>query len=221
VDPSAEDGDQESWTPYHYGFNNPIKNTDPDGKIPVPIIGAIIGGLVDVAIQSAEIGLTDKSFSKDFSWKSVGISTVAGATGAGLASKIGKLGTITKIGIELAHDAAAGAINQYANEGKVDVETTMVNAIGGKIVGDAVSGVVSKKMYNSPEAKRLTRIAKRENNIATNNPRAARINKAKVASQQAENYAKAKAIAASTSSSGATGKIVELLVKEEKEKRKK
>lgn len=39
VDPSAEDGDQESWTPYHYGFNNPIKNTNPDGKLPLPVIG--------------------------------------------------------------------------------------------------------------------------------------------------------------------------------------
>lgn len=40
VDPETEEGDQESWTPYHFGFNNPILQTDPDGRNPiVPIVG--------------------------------------------------------------------------------------------------------------------------------------------------------------------------------------
>jgi RHS repeat-associated protein len=33
VDPELEDG-QESWTPYHFGFNNPPLHNDPDGKNP-------------------------------------------------------------------------------------------------------------------------------------------------------------------------------------------
>lgn len=214
-----EQYDYGAWTPYHYGFNNPVKNTDPDGKIPVPVVGAIIGGLVDIAIQSAEIGLTDKTFSTDFSWKSVGVSTVAGATGVGLASKIGKLGIVAKIGIELAHDAAAGAINQYAAAGKVDAKTTMANAIGGKIVADAVRGIVSKKIASSPEAKRLAKVARRESNNASNNPSQGRINKAKLATQQAENYQKTKAIATDSSSSGAIAKFMDLLVNKEKEKK--
>ena len=34
VDPDLEEG-QESWTPYHFGFNNPPLLSDPDGKIPI------------------------------------------------------------------------------------------------------------------------------------------------------------------------------------------
>jgi RHS repeat-associated protein len=32
VDPSHEDGGQESWSTYQYVFNNPVRNTDPDGR---------------------------------------------------------------------------------------------------------------------------------------------------------------------------------------------
>ncbi|MDD2793852.1 MAG: hypothetical protein PHD73_11780 [Sediminibacterium sp.] len=34
IDPEVEDG-QESWTPYHFGFNNPPLRSDPDGKNPI------------------------------------------------------------------------------------------------------------------------------------------------------------------------------------------
>jgi RHS repeat-associated protein len=34
VDPLADREGQESWTPYHYGFNNPLRYNDPDGKCP-------------------------------------------------------------------------------------------------------------------------------------------------------------------------------------------
>jgi RHS repeat-associated protein len=34
IDPLAEVEEQESWTPYHFTFNNPIRYNDPDGKCP-------------------------------------------------------------------------------------------------------------------------------------------------------------------------------------------
>jgi RHS repeat-associated protein len=39
IDPETEEGGQEAFSPYHFGFNNPISNSDPDGKFPTPIIG--------------------------------------------------------------------------------------------------------------------------------------------------------------------------------------
>lgn len=39
VDPMTDEGGQESWSPYHFGYNNPVTFSDPDGKIPIiPII---------------------------------------------------------------------------------------------------------------------------------------------------------------------------------------
>jgi RHS repeat-associated protein len=40
VDPLAEEEGQESCTPYHFTYNNPVRFEDADGKIPIP---AIIG----------------------------------------------------------------------------------------------------------------------------------------------------------------------------------
>jgi RHS repeat-associated protein len=62
VDPLADKEGQESWTPYHYGFNNPARYNDPDGRVP-PLWaamavqaakGAAIGVAIDYAFQVAE-----------------------------------------------------------------------------------------------------------------------------------------------------------------------
>ena len=37
MDPTPDNGGQESWTTYHYVFNNPVKLTDPDGRCPTCI----------------------------------------------------------------------------------------------------------------------------------------------------------------------------------------
>ncbi|SJZ85842.1 RHS repeat domain-containing protein [Sediminibacterium ginsengisoli] len=35
IDPLADEEDQETHTPYHFGFNNPVLHSDPDGKNPI------------------------------------------------------------------------------------------------------------------------------------------------------------------------------------------
>ncbi len=35
VDPESEEADQESWNPYHFGLDNPIRYNDPDGRNPI------------------------------------------------------------------------------------------------------------------------------------------------------------------------------------------
>jgi RHS repeat-associated protein len=37
VDPIADEEDQESWSVYHYSYNNPIRFNDPDGEAPTDI----------------------------------------------------------------------------------------------------------------------------------------------------------------------------------------
>ncbi len=53
IDPSADEEDQESETPYGYVANNPISRTDPDGRIWGQIFGAVAGAVVDYGTQVA------------------------------------------------------------------------------------------------------------------------------------------------------------------------
>jgi RHS repeat-associated protein len=108
IDPRADDLAQ--WSSYVYVGDNPVSLKDPNGDCPW-CIGAFIGAVTDIAIQGAEIYLDDSKSFDDFSFTSVGISAAAGATGVGLASKISKMGTLAKIGTEVAFDAAASAGN--------------------------------------------------------------------------------------------------------------
>ena len=39
IDPLSNEEDQESFTPYHFGFNNPVLHNDPDGKFPIIPVG--------------------------------------------------------------------------------------------------------------------------------------------------------------------------------------
>ncbi len=55
LDP-AEEEEPESWSPYHYVYWNPIKNTDPDGRTPILStigvgIGADIGGGIEAGMH--------------------------------------------------------------------------------------------------------------------------------------------------------------------------
>ncbi|MET0465658.1 MAG: DUF6443 domain-containing protein [Chitinophagaceae bacterium] len=51
IDPLASEGGQEVLTPYQFGWNDPVKNADPDGKCPSCFIGAFVGFVVDATIQ--------------------------------------------------------------------------------------------------------------------------------------------------------------------------
>jgi len=62
VDPLADHPNQIHVSPYHYAANNPVFHTDPDGKCPPWICGAIAGGLFEAGTQVVVGMATGKSF---------------------------------------------------------------------------------------------------------------------------------------------------------------
>ena len=93
IDPLADANPQESWTPYQYAYNSPIQYNDPYGDCPW-CIGALIGAAADYGLQVAGNLAEGKGLGDsltDVDGKSIALSAAAGATGAGLLSKIGKV----------------------------------------------------------------------------------------------------------------------------------
>jgi len=88
VDPLADK--QANLSPYHYCAGNPVILKDPDGKHPI-IIGALIGGLVEVGSQVVSNVTQGKSAFKDLDYADIGIAMAEGAyigSGAGLVGKL-------------------------------------------------------------------------------------------------------------------------------------
>lgn len=50
IDPMTDEGGQESWSPYHFGYNNPVRYADPDGEFPIPL-------LIPFAIKAVEAAI--------------------------------------------------------------------------------------------------------------------------------------------------------------------
>lgn len=106
-----------STSPYAYTYNNPLKYTDPDGKIPTIAIGALSGAALDLGLQVATNYVQGRSLT-DISWKQVAISAGLGAAGAGLASKAGQLFRLASKAddvVNLADDATRG-VTKLADE---------------------------------------------------------------------------------------------------------
>ena len=114
---------------YTYSYQRPIIINDPDGELPNFVIGFIVGGALDIIIQSAEIALTDKTIS-DFSVGDVFISAGTGAVGAGLASKVGRLG---QLAVEVSSSATSTALKKGVDE--VSVTSIASDVLGGKALG--------------------------------------------------------------------------------------
>jgi RHS repeat-associated protein len=125
VDPSHEDGGQESSTPYGYVFNNPAGHTDPDGRIPHVVAGAIAGGLIGGAIEAGRQVWNEGKVSN---WRAVGGAALQGAITGGAAAATG--------GVALAN----GGLSYLATAGA---------AAGANVVGGAASNAVQGKPINA------------------------------------------------------------------------
>ena len=113
-DPKLE-ADQESWTPYQFGYDNAIRYNDPNGECPLCLIavGAAIGVGVDYAFQvGTNHFMGGKTWSESASFDNINtnslyISAAAGGLSGGLGAigvSLGRSATISvaaRVGLKL------------------------------------------------------------------------------------------------------------------------
>ncbi len=205
-------------------LSNLLKFTDPDGNTPW-LVGALVGGCLDLAIQVGSNLIQGKSVFSEISVSSIMVSAAAGAVGAGLASKIEKLSTLARIGIEVAIDASGSAVGQYVESGSVDMTNVGIYVISGqtigKFVGNKASAVLSKTNTGkllSRRADRASRIAKNRKGKRTGRQRA-RNKHAAGAQNKAIGYIVGRGAAAGGAAAQATSKAMQTGLKKEKEKK--
>ncbi len=135
--------DQESWTPYQFGFDNTIRNNDPDGQICIPCataaIGFVVGGLV-----SAGIAIADGKDTKDVLTAGLagGIGGAIAGSGAGLIAELG-VGVGGAVAINASAGFVGGAAEEATSQGVQIARGKQQGLQTGKIATNAMVGAVS------------------------------------------------------------------------------
>lgn len=222
IDPLADEVGQEVYTPYQYGYNDPINNSDPYGDCPA-CFGGVIGGLVDyglqVAVNLAEGDGLGKALT-DVDVKSIVVSAAAGAVSGGLStvSKIKNGTKLLKAVTSLTVDTGASVANQLATKGEVNAKDVVIDVAAAQTIGKVGSKKVETNAKSSPEGKVLSNAADRKQRIANNRSNAAQNGsrsrpsqqfKANQAKNKLDAHGKTRAAAAGTASSGAASKIIQ------------
>jgi RHS repeat-associated protein len=140
-----------SMSPFAVCANNPVSHIDPDGRVlPAFLIGAIIGALTSTASQVIQ----NKGFN-NFSFGSLGIGTLTGAIGGGIADALpGLLGqsAATSLGGNIATGALNGALSGSVTGGvgsALSGGNFWDGALGGAI-GGAIGGGFGGLLEGNP-----------------------------------------------------------------------
>ena len=223
VDPLAEK--YYSISPYVYCAGNPIAYRDENGEWINLVIGAVVGAVTDYGLQVATNYMTGVSGPDAWTkvdMKSIGVSTIAGATGVGLGAKVSQVVKVAKLGKaatqvakvagEAVVDASISAGSQLVQNGEVNLVQVAVDT-GAGVVGSKLGDNAKIAKQSSPEGKRLARQADRSQRVAGDNARASRTEAANKATKAAENYGNAQAAATSVATSSTISKTTEKIEK--------
>ncbi len=146
VDPEIED-EQESWTPYSFGFDNAVRYADADGRFPIAaiLIGAAVGAGVEYSVQVATnlIESHGEVSSQTFTGGNVNgtkilLAGAAGGVGALTGAVFGQAATgLTKI----------ASVSRLANSSRTATKVLSATIkLGGELSGDVVSSVAGNKI---------------------------------------------------------------------------
>jgi RHS repeat-associated protein len=183
IDPWTDEGGQESLSPYHFSYNNPVRYNDPDGKCPSCIIGGLVGALLEYGSQVVVNRLEGKSWSEsltDVDGVAIGISAGAGfiSSGSSAFAPKGAAGKALQKGVEVTIDAGESALQQYNETGSVSLSETVTDVVSGKIGVKLTDNV---KVHSDNAVKATEKQLDRAQRVAAGDPassgRAATVNK--------------------------------------------
>jgi len=149
VDPSAEEGDQESLTPYQYGLNNPVRYDDPDGRCPT-CLTALGGALLKGGIELGGQLLSGKSL-REVDWADVGVEALKGGLiGSGVGAGYVAAAEVGGVAVKASFDVTASDGNKNVFNGKKSIGSAAFDA-GTDVVAGKIAGSVSKKIAGGLE----------------------------------------------------------------------
>jgi RHS repeat-associated protein len=160
VDPASEEEDQESWTPYHYVFNNPTRNTDPDGRIAIidNLIGAAIGAAVDYGTQVAANYVSGKEnpWTDNINVSSIAVSATSGFITSGASTLVkaatNVVGTVVKNTVQVKTSQDGLTVNVEKNAVNIAKNTAIdlaANKLTGKLGGKVESKITKAGLTNA------------------------------------------------------------------------
>jgi hypothetical protein len=154
---------------YAYNLNSPIQYKDPDGRLPLPVIGAIVGGAGGFVYGAIKYGFSGDNWKKTMAATAGG--AIAGATlglgGAGIAaaggtSALGAANSLYILGGSALAGGAAGNLTEQGvnmalgsqsgfNEGDfvMSLALSIPEALLGEALGNTVGGAVKSEMTKS------------------------------------------------------------------------
>ena len=146
---------------YSYVYNNPLRFTDPDGENPAILVGAVIGGFVNLGVGLYSGEVRDGMDFLVYFGTGAAIGALAGATaGASLAATglsassvaggafAGAVGGAVGGGLQGATNAAYQTIKYNApseNIGESFIKGMVYGAIGGAVIGGIVGGYAASR----------------------------------------------------------------------------
>jgi len=148
VDALADEPEQADKSPYAYTWNNPIKNTDPDGKCPSCLVGGLLGAAVEYGTQVASNALKDGGLTRNAFTKNINMSAIllAGVEGAATQGASAGRKLLVKSAVIVANNVGSAGTDD-SGQFKTTVETNGLNIIKNTAI-DAMSDITTGAIIN-------------------------------------------------------------------------
>lgn len=144
VDPSPDVEEQESLTPYQYGWNNPVLRSDPNGDCPNCLTAAIGAGIGALVGGGVEIGRQLWNDGKVSNWSAVGGATLQGGITGGAAGFTGGASLLVTTGVSAGANMLGGALNNSIQGKEITLKSVATDAAVGVVAG--VGGKILDKV---------------------------------------------------------------------------